>query len=591
MSRDVACRCRTFCAVSLIATSAIAQTPQFTISNDTSGLNFTHHLNTNMRFSRFFGSGPAAADYDNDGDIDVFMPQAYGYADALYRNNGDGTFTEFGAAAGVASTKEGRCALWLDYDNDGLLDLVVVCDPDAPEGQASGDTDPSTAGNLLYRNLGDGTFANVTASSGGLAANPNTSPSMTLGGAAAADYNGDGFLDIYVTCWNCLNALYRNNGDGTFTEIGAAAGVSEPGYSWAPMFADIDRDGDQDLLVNMDFTPNRLFINQGNGTFVNIAPAAGFDTDFNEMGMAIADYDRDGDLDVYCSNIEKPYPSQPTLNEYSVLLRNNDTGAGVTFTDVSAAAGVQRTGWGWGCTWIDSNNDMNLDLAVTNGWQHSVAYGVDQSCFFVNAGGGSFVESGIAAGFAQTKVGRGLVALDYDLDGDLDLCESNLDDVTYLFRNDTPDAGNWIEIDLIGPADGNQFAVGAEVSVTRGATTQRRLLSAGTSFISQEPHRQHFGIGLSTTATAISVRWPGGDEETITNVRANRVAVIEKGVGLIPDMNLDRRLDGRDLGPFVQALTGNPLRPMDSIVADVNGDELLDASDVASFVALLLGAG
>lgn len=566
-----------------------AQTPTFTIANADSGLSYHHFLNSNSRPSREFGVGPAAADYDNDGDVDLFFPQAFEYPDELYRNNGDGTFSEIGALAGVSSLKESRCALWFDFDNDGLLDLFVARDPDAPPGQDPIDADATTAGNYLYRNLGDGTFEDVTSLSGDLAANPNPDGffRLTLGGVAATDFNDDGFLDVYLTCWACANALYRNNGDGTFSEIAGLAGVVASNSSWAPMFADIDRDGDQDLLLNVDFGPNQLYLNQGNETFVNTASTTGFNSDFNEMGMAMADVDRDGDLDVFSTNIEKPFPNAATLSDYSVLFRNDWDGNSLVFTEIGDSAGVRRTGWGWGCTWIDGTNNTWVDLAVTNGWRNPL-YDMDQSCYFVNSGAGTFAEMGTSVGFNQTKLGRGLIALDFDLDGGIDLCETNLNDDAILFRNDTPNLGHWIEINLIGSGPGNQFAVGAEVSVTASGVTQRRLVSAGTSFLSQEPYRQHFGLGSSPTATSISIRWPGGTTETIEDVRGDRVATIRRGVGLLPDLNLDRRFDGRDLEPFAQAMLGMAARPMDLIVADVNGDGTLDSADVAGFVALLL---
>jgi len=571
-----------------IASLAWAQTPTFVEANTETGFAFQHTLVNNFRSSRFYASGPAAADYDRDGDIDLFLPQAFGLPDELYRNNGDGTFTEAAAAAGVAGLKESRCALWVDYDNDGWLDLFVFCDPDAPPGQISSDIDASTAGNLLYRNLGDGTFADVTVTSGDLANHPNPIQQMVLGGAAAADINADGYLDIFLSCWNCQNALYENNGDGTFTERGVDAGVETPEYSWAPMFIDIDRDDDMDLLVNVDFGPNALFLNDRSGNFLDAASVVGFDTAFNEMGMAIADYDRDGDLDIFSSNIEEPFPASPNLTKYSILLRNQTQNFIPAFTDQSESVGVRRTGWGWGCTWIDGANDTHLDLAVTNGWLPDDDYSVDQSCYFNNTGTFPFVESGQATGFADTRIGRGLIAFDYDLDGDADLCETNSNDVAHIFKNVTPNPGNWIEINLVGAQIGNPFSVGAEVSVTTGNITQRRLVAAGTSFLSQEPYRQHFGLGSASIVDQITVRWPNGSESSVSNVAINRVATISFTDGLIPDMNLDREFNVLDVAAFSKAAVGQPLLPMHTAIADLDGNQWVDGDDIAQFVNLLL---
>lgn len=567
----------------LFGATAPAALPIFTIANDESGVHYVHTLNGNNRFSRFFGTGPAAADFDRDGDIDLFLPQAYGFPNELYRNNGDGTFTEMAAAAGVDSLKESRAALWIDFDNDGRLDLFVANDPDAPAGQQQ--ADPQTTSNLLYRNLGDGTFLDVSAATG-VGQMPNPQVDQTVGGLAAADVNNDGFLDIYVSCWGNPNALFLNN-NGVFQEGGAAAGVTEPGDTWAPVFFDINRDGWMDLLLNVDFGPNRLLINQQNGTFVDTAPACGFDTAFNEMGMTLGDYDNDGDFDVLATNIESPYPNADPLIKYTVLLQNESNPTAVVFSECALAAGVARTGWGWGCTWSDCNNDGWVDLFVTNGFHQNLDYLVDPSRCFIN-NGGVFSEASSAVGFDGTLRGRGLIAFDYDLDGDLDLYETNFGDAGNLFRNDLAGSQNWIAVDLIGATLENKYAVGAEVSVTTGATTQMRLVTAGTSFLSQEPYRLFFGLAGAQTADDITIRWHDGSIQNVTGVRANRVAKIRQNVGVLPDLDLDGDVDGTDLTVFVRVLLGQDNDPMRTIIADVNADGTTDIADVPAFVSSLL---
>jgi hypothetical protein len=571
--------------VGLLASSpAGAEAPFFEVANTSANFQYTHTLTANNRFSRFFGIGPAAADYDRDGDIDVFIPQAFAYPDALYRNNGDGTFTETAAAAEVAGLGEARAALWIDYDNDGWLDLFVANDPDAPAGQQQ--ADPATTHNRLYRNRGDGTFEDVSELSG-IDQMPNPVVNQTVGGLAAADINNDGYLDVYVSCWGCENALYLNNGT-TFTEMAVAAGVDEPGTSWAPMFYDVDGDGWIDLLLNVDFGPNRLFINQQDNTFVDVAPAAGFDTAFNEMGMAIGDHDNDGDFDVLATNIEVPYPDGDPLSKYTVLFQNDSLPGAPAFTEIAQNAGVARTGWGWGCTWADCNNDGWLDLFVTNGFHQTVDYLTDPSRCFLNSGG-LFAEAGSFVGFNSTKLGRGLIAFDYDMDGDLDLLETNYGAAADLFRNDTTSGGNWIAIDLIAAGPGNRFAVGAEITVTAGALTQLRLVTAGTSFLSQEPYRAFVGLGQADFVDTIHIRWPDGAEQDLANVRANRVAKIKQGAGLWPDLNLDDDLDDADVSIFVQVLLGLNSEPMQGIIADIDANGSADAGDMAAFVSMLVG--
>ena len=579
------CTAALLLTLSLLApVPAGAALPTFTLANASANLQYTHTLTANFSFRRFFAIGPAAADFDRDGDIDVFIPQAYSFPDALYRNNGDGTFSEVAAAAGLAGMGEARAALWIDYDNDGLLDLFVANDPDAPAGQQQ--TDPLTTHNLLYRNLGDGTFADVSAAAG-IDQMPNPQTDQTVGGLTAADINNDGLLDIYVSCWGCENALFLNNGT-SFTQIAVAAGVDEPGTSWTPMFYDVDRDGWVDLLLNMDFGPNRLFINQHDNTFIDTAPAAGFDTAFNEMGMAIGDYDNDGDFDVLATNIETPYPDGDPLTKHTVLLHNDSTPGLLVFSDCAIGAGVARTGWGWGCTWADCNNDGRLDLAVTNGFNQTNDYLVDPSRFFVN-NGGAFTEISSAVGFTSTLQGRGLIAFDYDLDGYLDLLETNYGDAANLYRNDTVGSGHWIAIDLIAAGSGNRFAVGAEMAITAGALTQLRLVTAGSSFLSQEPYRAFVGLGSAATVDNIHIRWPDGIEQDVPNVRADRVAKIKQGAGLLPDLNLDGSLNGLDIAIFVRVLLGQDGDAMHVIIADVNADGTNDFGDIAPFVAMLVG--
>ena len=568
----------------LAPVSARAAFPTFTRANVSANLQYTHTLTANFSFRRFFAIGPAAADFDRDGDIDVFIPQAYDFPDALYCNNGDGTFTEAAAAAGLAGLGEARAALWIDYDNDGLLDLFVANDPDAPAGQQQ--TDPLTTHNLLYRNLGDGTFTDVSALSG-VAQMPNPQTDQTVGGVAAADINNDGLLDIYVSCWGCENALFLNNGT-TFAEIAVAAGVVEPGTSWTPMFYDVNGDGWADLLLNMDFGPNRLFINQQDNTFVDMAPAVGFDTAFNEMGMAIGDYDNDGDFDVLATNVETPYPNGDPLTKYTVLLQNGSLSGSPAFTEIAQTVGVARTGWGWGCTWADCDNDGWQDLFVTNGFHQTNDYLTDPSRCFLNNGSGTFTEASAQVGFDNTKRGRGLIAFDYDLDGDLDLLETNYGDTADLFRNDTTSSGNWIAIDLIASGPGNRFAVGAELSVTAGALTQKRLITAGNSFLSQEPYRAFVGLGQAASVDNIHIRWPDGTQQDVANVRANRVATIKEGAGLLPDLNLDGNFDGEDVAIFVQVLLGQDSDPMRGIISDINTDGTADTADIAPFVARLV---
>lgn len=558
-----------------------ANEPAFTVADDTANISFVHTLNSNDRFGRQFGAGASAVDFDNDGDIDIYLPQAYGFPNELHMNNGDATFTEIGAAAGVDSLKESRAAIWLDYDGDGWLDLFVANDADAPEGQVTPDV--NTVRNLLYRNQGDRTFVEV-ASSVGVALLPLPETTQTIGGLAAADIDNDNDVDLYVSCWDNANALYVNNGGSGFTESSLSAGVLEPGTSWAPMFMDADRDGWQDLLLNIDFGPNRLYRNLHTGTFTNIATQVGFATSFNEMGMSLGDVDNDGDVDTVATNIEIPYADPDNLDKYTVLMENHIDAGTLSFSENAVSFGMARTGWGWGCTLFDCNNDGWLDLGVTNGFNTSGPYSTDPSRFFLNVGGGQFVEMSTSVGFAGTLQGRGLIALDYDDDGDLDLYETNFGEKGHLFRNDTTITGHYLKL-RIGQSGKNRFAVGAEVTVTAGGQSQTRVVSAGSSFLSQEPHELFFGLGVSTSASNVAVRWPGGVTDVYGPIEGDRRARIIRGIGVVApaDVNGDANINDGDLA-IIASCSNGPITGLMSpgcAFADIDQDRDVDLADYA----------
>ena len=275
------------------------------------------------------GEGAAWGDYDGDGDQDLYVVN-YGSANKLYRNNGNGTFTEVGVSAGVADTGNGNGAAWGDYDNDGDLDLYLT----------------NNGTNRLYRNNGNGTFTEVGAAAG--VANVGYGI-----GTAWGDYDNDGDLDLYVVNYGSANLLYRNNGNGTFTEVGVAASVNNAGTGYAAAWGDYDNDGDLDLYLANNGTANRLYRNNGNGTFTEVGAAAGVADAGSGFGVAWGDYDNDGRLDLYLTNFGQP----------NRLYRNNGNG---TFTEVGAAAGVDDGGNGVGTAWGDYDGDGDLDLYMVN---------------------------------------------------------------------------------------------------------------------------------------------------------------------------------------------------------------------------------
>ena len=337
------------------------------------------------------GNGAAWVDFDGDGDDDLYVAND-GEANKLYRNNGNGTFTDLASAAGVADTGKGRGPAWGDYDNDGDQDLYV-----SNYGQA----------NLLYRNNGDGTFTDVTSAAG-------VGDTGNGFGTSWGDYDGDGDLDLHVANSGQANKLYRNNGDDTFTDVTTAAGVGDTGNSQGSSWGDYDDDGDLDLYVANVGQANKLYRNNGDGTFTDVTTAAGVGDTGGGRGMAWVDYDNDGDLDLYVAN----------YGQANLLYRNNADG---TFTDVASAAGVADTGDSTGPAWTDVNSDGHLDL-------YQVNYGQANKLYRNNADG-TFTDMTTTAGVGDTGKGGSSSWGDYDNDGDLDLYVSNEDKANVLYRN------------------------------------------------------------------------------------------------------------------------------------------------------------
>ena len=467
--------------------------------------------------------GIAAADFDDDGDVDFFVPNELGSPDQLYRNLGNGQLEEIAASAGLASTDRSRHALWFDYDGDHLLDLFVASD--CSDVEIPGCTPVLSL--KLYRQVSDAQFEDVTAAAG-FTSDLVTDTLAHRGGIAAGDINNDGFLDLVFGLWAGEARLFLNDTDGTFTEISASSGLGGiDSYFYQPMMYDFDGDGWLDIYYNIDFEENQLWMNQGNNTFINTAASVGAETACNEMGMALGDYDNDGDFDVYATNIY-----DPPIDCYNKLLRNDTVGSAVAFTEVADAAGVDNGWFGWGATFLDADNDTDLDLVTTNGFPN----GIDRSVFFRNDGGDPVTFTDVLdIGFTDFEWGTALVAFDYDRDGDLDVVQAcngdgpGNDHLIRLLENRTMNLGNYLVIKprMDGP---NHRAIGSVVRIEIGSTSLMRLITAGTSMAGQEPAEAFFGLGSATVVDRVTVEWPDGTTAELTNVAANQQITIPAGL-------------------------------------------------------------
>lgn len=500
--------------------------------------------------------GTALFDYDADGDLDIFIVNGSrigGYEPerapraGLYRNDGEWRFVEVGAEAGVDHAGWGMGVSVADYNADGHADIYLA----------------NYGPNALYQNRGDGTFVDVAAERGVDFAGWSST-------AVFGDYDLDGDLDFYLTnyidfdpdyrpadmsfcSWRGLEVfygprgmpgeqdrLYRNDGpeaDWSFAEASRAFGLAEHDYyGFAAMAGDWDEDGDLDIYIANDSTPNLLYRNDG-GVFrdVSLISATAYSEDGREqggMGLAGGDYDGDGDLDLFVTNFS---------HDNNTLYENNGRGF---FTDVSfnSALGKESiTYLGWGTGFFDYDNDGDDDLFVANGHVYPAVDRHDlgtryaqRNQLFENEGAGSFVEVGkvLGPGMQVEKSSRGSAFGDLDNDGDLDIAIVNIDDTPTLLRNDGGNRNNWLMVRLID-AGNNGDAIGARVTVWRGERRQTREVRSGTGYISQDDMRLHFGLGEMIQADQLVVRWPDGEEQRIAAVAGNRLVTIRRGVGIV----------------------------------------------------------
>ena len=474
------------------------------------GLDYEHGYQAGLRINEFkmMAGGAAVGDYNGDGWIDLYVIRGDIGPNLLFRNNGDGTFAEVGAQAGVAIEGEYGCGpSFMDCDGDGYLDLLIGGVENTPP--------------RFFRNKGDGTFEDISAQSG-IIIDGNT---FSTG---YGDYDRDGDVDMFLTHWTGYPSannghLWRNEGDGTFTNVDVQAGIigyDELDFSFTPNFTDINNDGWPDILVAGDFNTSQYYINNGDGTFEFHKPPVL--SDENGMGSAIADYDNDGDFDWFVSSVYNPTgersgPGGMTGFTGNRLYQNQGDG---TFEDVTDQAGVRIGYWGWGSSFADLNNDGHLDLAHTNGFMVP-GFFEDPTRIFMSNGQGGFEERSLELGVSDNAQGRGLVTFDYDRDGDLDILITNNSGRPLLYRNEGANAANWLNVKLTG-IGANILALGSRVSVTANGMTQIREVRCNNNYTAHQPAEVHFGLGGAELIDELKITWPDGHETVLKDVAPNR---------------------------------------------------------------------
>jgi len=481
--------------------------------------------------------GAAWIDYDNDNDLDLFMTNGIGSNNGLFRNEGDGTFSDVSHEAGIESGLGHSGALAGDIDNDGYTDLILT-------GAGGLFTLVTPGPVIVYRNNKDGTFSDITNTTG-------ITGIKTSWGAALGDINSDGYLDLVITTPGSVleqrqdkNKLFLNNGDMTFTDISALTGVDTQLGGCVASFSDYDLDGDQDIYiancneVNIGIVPIELFRNDGNLSFVNVTQQAGLTRLGAWMGLAIGDYDNDGDQDIFSTNLG----NFPGLSVLPVLYENNGDG---TFNDVSDIAGISDNLFGWGASFTDFNNDGYTDLFYAGSFPFAPFFMsgdlASPGTLFINNKNKTFrnknewlgvnlseeFTSGVATadinntGFSDIVIVSGSLSEDQSLDG------PRVAGHPVLLENSGND-NNWITIKTVG-VQSNNNGIGARIIIKSGDLVQVKEVRAGSSFLSTESPWPTFGIGQHKEIDEITVHWPSGNIDKLVEIDANKMIIVTEG--------------------------------------------------------------
>ena len=534
--------------------------PQLEDITAKTGITFKHTSDPAKRYIvESMSGGVILLDYDRDGWPDIYFTNAPTVEMAikgqkslgvLYHNNHDGTFTDVTAKSGLSTPCFAMGGAIGDYNNDGWPDLYVTC----------------LGGNILYRNNGDGTFTDVTAKAGVADGRWST-------GAAFGDYDGDGFVDLMVTNYvdfhlddlpgfgsapfckyrgidvqcgprglrGAEDSLFHNNGDGTFTEVSKAAGVSDPNryYGLGVIWADFNNTGRPDIYIANDSTPKYLYKNEGNGKFKDIGLESGtaVSDDGSEqasMGIAVGDYNHTGRPSLYVTNFS---------DENDLLYKNEGDW---NFQEVSYAARVALPSlpWvKWGTAFVDMDNDGWLDLIAVTGHVYPQVDSLpsgggyrEPKMFHLNHKDGTFCDASDMAGKAlmERHVSRGLAVGDLFNDGNMDVVIGDLDGGPMILRNQGVPGRHWVSFELTGGPKSNRLALNARITLVSGGMTQTDEVHSGGSYLSQNDLRIHFGLANATKIDKVEIHWPSGYNEVLTNLAADQHYSVLEGSGVVP---------------------------------------------------------
>ena len=560
------CICYLLLCLVFFSTSAYTEV-KFVDVTASAGIDFEHYdgRSGEKYLIETLGSGALFFDFNRDGNLDLYIINAtqipmptqpaessnnntHPPINKLYQNNGDGTFTDVTLKAGIGDTGYGVGCAAADINNDGYPEIYVT----------------NFGSNRLYQNNGDGTFTDISEKAG-------VDDKRWGTGCAFLDYDLDGNVDLYVVNYMIFTTegnqgwesrgdriycspvdqmdnsrfksepdiLYRNNGDGTFMDVTIAAGITHRALGLAVAVGDYDNDGDPDLHIANDMEPDLLYQNNSDGTFTDVTDFTGTGYDENGipgsgMGSAFGDYDNDGDLDLVVSNA----PSQPVL-----LFHNEKT---QFFTDVSFASGIGAVTvpyFKWAVEFFDYNNDGLQDIFVSNGHLQDnidlfsdATYAQTDLLFQNNRQDDTYIFSDVSAEVGLTQltkmVGRCAAFGDYDNDGDIDIFLNHSNQHAKLLRNDGGNTNNWITIHTIG-TQSNTSGIGTKITLKAGRLSLFKEVHSGSSYLSQNDLRVHFGLGKNTEIDTLELHWPSGQKQRFLNLKANQILRIKEGHGLV----------------------------------------------------------
>jgi len=524
----------------ILTTTAVLASP---FTNVTSEANISHYYYATGNGPLHIVGGAVAEDFNGDGWIDLYALQGPSHTNLLYINQHDGTFVDEAVARGADISQACAGVSAADFDNDGDIDIAVT------KLYASASTNSSSEV-LVLVNDGTGAFTNQ---------HIIDVPNINLMSTSWGDVDNDGVLELVVGAWISQGQglfMYEYAG-GQFVSSNFRTIPRLDQFVFSPRFADLDSDRLSDLIVVADFGSSQQYMNRGQAGFERVTEASGAWTDENGMGVAIGDYDNDGDLDCFVSSIfdDSGTPEGNWGVTGNRLYQNTGLGS---FTDVTDLADVRDGNWGWGSAFGDMDKDGDLDLVHVNGWTSTVPgvhdkFNNQPARLFQNIGSGTFREIAAQAGTDDRGQGRGLILFDYDNDGDQDvfIVNNGILDVgppvsttpgaPVLLRNDVVYTNNWLKVTLAGTPPLHRNGIGSRVCIRSGELTQMRDLHASTGFLAHGPGRiAHFGIGSNQVVDEVRAEWNNGDDIVVEDVPANSAIVMQSPSATLSSRSLAR---------------------------------------------------